>query len=622
MEFRQIRYVASALEHRSMSAGARACGVSQPSLSDQIRRVEAELDRPLFERDTRGLRPTPAGVAAYRDLGPVLQAAEHGMRYLRAGESRLLEDLRVHVAGSGASRLYEMMRRAVRTVEDGNRHLRVFQSGIEHGAPVRGASALHLRHFGRDAACVRTDEWLLVTANGDHPDDENDASLVGSSDEELEVLVPAGGLRDDMVRWCRGRHPALVIVEGETESRVGHLLARSRGRVLVPALSVGSSVLDHPRLRSRVVDIGFPLGIGIEAEGRATRWHSALRDAIAADKAGSIDTGPMPIARQWRYFLRCCEAGSMTRAAAGLNIVQPALTMQIRALERSVGAILFHRHSHGLQLTETGLRARAIFAPLLAALHAQASPKSHRPGRTALRVGVLPGIDEDSLIVQATTAAVIDWQTSFPTVDLEIVEAHSGILLDWLADDIIDVAMVEDMHARSSFEHQLLSSEPLSLLTNAGDAFCAAGPVRMKDITALNLVMPSASHGLRALLDRTFRRSGLTLAPKLQLDSMAAAIRLVKAGNWVTVLPASAVRRGLAEGALSAHLIIEPAIDRELRAVRVASSTKRIWADRFVRVLQSRLDALSPGSTPRVGERTKATGRGIEQADIRPSRRR
>ena len=61
MTLQQLEYFLAANEHRSFSAAAQALHMAQPSLSEQIRRLEAELGSPLFIRGRRGLELTEAG---------------------------------------------------------------------------------------------------------------------------------------------------------------------------------------------------------------------------------------------------------------------------------------------------------------------------------------------------------------------------------------------------------------------------------------------------------------------------------------------------------------------------------------------------------------------------------
>ena len=61
MNFKDLQYALALERRRSFSRAAEECGVAQPTLSAQIRKLEAELGVELFERDGRTLRVTPAG---------------------------------------------------------------------------------------------------------------------------------------------------------------------------------------------------------------------------------------------------------------------------------------------------------------------------------------------------------------------------------------------------------------------------------------------------------------------------------------------------------------------------------------------------------------------------------
>ena len=91
MTLQQLAYFLASAEHGSFSAAAEALNLAQPSLSEQVRRLEAELGVPLFARVGRGLVLTDAGRAlrpeAQRTLAAAEQAADsvRGMRDLASG---------------------------------------------------------------------------------------------------------------------------------------------------------------------------------------------------------------------------------------------------------------------------------------------------------------------------------------------------------------------------------------------------------------------------------------------------------------------------------------------------------------------------------------------------------
>lgn len=92
MELHQLRYFLAAAQTSSFSKGARQSFVSQPSLSQQIAKLESELNQPLFRRLGRRVALTPAGEQfvelAQRVLGSV-EAAERAMHELKQGGGRL-----------------------------------------------------------------------------------------------------------------------------------------------------------------------------------------------------------------------------------------------------------------------------------------------------------------------------------------------------------------------------------------------------------------------------------------------------------------------------------------------------------------------------------------------------
>ncbi|MGD9769420.1 MAG: LysR family transcriptional regulator [Pseudolabrys sp.] len=598
-----MQYFAAVVEQRSLSAAARLCGVTQPTLSAQMQRLEAELNDVLFTRTPVGLQPTKSAQHLLRRVMPLLDDVVHGTRYLRSGSSEPVQTLEIALDYSPACLLMQLARQAAHEVENRAPHIKVMLFNTE--SSTRALPAIRLRHeAAAPSARAPMDQWLLVALKG-QMDDSDD----GQRQRLLEGAIDVPALPTPIRALLQGADTAATFRfhDDEPADLIAALLTQNRGPLLVPRLAVNPEILRHPRLAVRVITRQLPaLAIAVDCTDPDDPVPSAFRRmiqaAIRARLRELVATAPslpgglddaLPETRQLRYFLRVCDEGSITRAAAKLNVVQPAVSMQIRALEQNLGSKLFDRSAQGIHLTPFGRRVRAIYSPILDTLQtvARPSPAIRRRTTTVMRVGVLPGLDEDSLLVQATTATILEWRKSFANVELKIVESHSGVLLDWLADNVIDIAIVEDMHAHRSLQETVLGSEPLSILTASHSAICPRGPIRMADIAKLDLVLPTVRHGLRALLERKFADAGLPLVPKLELDSMAAAVRLVKSGGWATVMPSSAVQRSLDNQILEAHPIVKPAIMRELRAVQLPRHRKRPWEGEFIAFLHARLSS-------------------------------
>ncbi len=88
MEFRQLRYFVQVVEAGSFTAAATKCAVAQPSLSQQIQKLEEELGEPLLLRRPRGVSVTEAGHRVYEQATVLLQGREHLLKDFRGRETQ------------------------------------------------------------------------------------------------------------------------------------------------------------------------------------------------------------------------------------------------------------------------------------------------------------------------------------------------------------------------------------------------------------------------------------------------------------------------------------------------------------------------------------------------------
>ena len=82
MELRQLRYFVKVVEFGSMSRAALDLDVVQSGLSQQISRLESELSTRLLQRTSKGVVPTEAGLAFFREAQLTLRHAEIGRAHV------------------------------------------------------------------------------------------------------------------------------------------------------------------------------------------------------------------------------------------------------------------------------------------------------------------------------------------------------------------------------------------------------------------------------------------------------------------------------------------------------------------------------------------------------------
>jgi DNA-binding transcriptional LysR family regulator len=166
--------------------------------------------------------------------------------------------------------------------------------------------------------------------------------------------------------------------------------------------------------------------------------------------------------RQLRYFVATSEALSITAAAAKLNISQPSISAAIAELEAIFGTTLFIRHhARGMSLTTTGYRlakeARILLRHAEEVLTIAGELTEVVAGRIA--VGCLVTIAP--MVLPKVT---LDFQNSFPGVEVEPSEADQGELLERVNKGMLDCALTYDFNVPADFEFTALADLPPHVL--------------------------------------------------------------------------------------------------------------------------------------------------------------
>jgi DNA-binding transcriptional LysR family regulator len=142
--------------------------------------------------------------------------------------------------------------------------------------------------------------------------------------------------------------------------------------------------------------------------------------------------------RQLRYFVALAEERHFGRAAARLHIAQPGLSQQIKALERSVGAVLFDREVRPLALTDAGARLLPHARTVLEAVSRAAEATGGAPPQPGpiLKVGITAIGDYPEF------ARLIDsFMVREPDVDIRILPSMPDALVESLTRRSIDVGV-------------------------------------------------------------------------------------------------------------------------------------------------------------------------------------
>lgn len=243
--------------------------------------------------------------------------------------------------------------------------------------------------------------------------------------------------------------------------------------------------------------------------------------------------------RQLRYFVRVVERGGMGRAAQDLGVHTSALSQQISRLEGELSTRLLQRSATGAVPTDAGL---AFFQQAQLALrHADDAVQAAQQARLAGHVSVGLAPSTSAVLALPLMQAM---RARYPDVRLRLVESLSGNLATLLDTRRLDLAVLFETEAARRWSVQPLLEERLFLIGRRDLPGLPAGrSVRISQLCGLPLVLPSGSHGLRAIVDAAFARERREAQVLLEVDGLAVLMDAVRAGLAATVQPGAATVR-------------------------------------------------------------------------------
>ena len=243
--------------------------------------------------------------------------------------------------------------------------------------------------------------------------------------------------------------------------------------------------------------------------------------------------------KQIRTFVQVAELGSFTRAAAVLQIAQPALSRQVRALEVDLRQTLFARNGRGVMLTEAGTRLLAHGRGILQQVERARQDLADPSGAVAglLSIGLPP-----SLSRTLTVPLVGAFRARFPRATLTMVEGLSNYTLEWLEQGRIDCAVVYNATPSAAVDLQPVVDEQLFLVSSRSPGRrVALRPATLADVAAHELVIPSRPHAIRMRLETVLAQAGLKPRVDLEIESVPAILDLVHSQRLHAVLSRSAL---------------------------------------------------------------------------------
>lgn len=269
---------------------------------------------------------------------------------------------------------------------------------------------------------------------------------------------------------------------------------------------------------------------------------------------------------QLRAFHAVAAAGGFTAAARALRLTQPAVTLQVRALERAYGVELFLRRGRQVRLTPAGEElfalTRRLFALDSEARDYLAAAGGRRAGRLRLAA------DGPYHLVDLLAA----FRRTHPQVRIEVTIGNSAAMLARVLNYDSDLAVVADVVADRRLHLVPLRRDPVIAFVGRGHPWAGRRSVRLADFHGTAMVAREPGSATRQAFERALAGRGIEPNPAIEIGSREGMREAVAAGLGVGVVLRS-----------------ELGVDPRLKALPIRDADVHTWE--YVAALKERKDS-------------------------------
>jgi DNA-binding transcriptional LysR family regulator len=292
--------------------------------------------------------------------------------------------------------------------------------------------------------------------------------------------------------------------------------------------------------------------------------------------------------RQLAAFVAVVERRSFSQAAERLGVTQPAVSLQVRALEKRLGTQLLDRSGRRVEPTEAGLRLYRGAQRLLSLeeqLLEEIAGEAEGELTGELRLGASTG--PAAVVVPLL---LCEFQRAHPEVRIALTVSDTQSIVDRVASRDLELGIVGAARRQRAVRFEPLLEDEVILACPPGHPF-AGRTITLDELRAENLIVMQEGAGVRQIVEDELRALGTRLRDldvRLELGLQESVRSAVQAGYGVTFISRTAVEPELAAGTLSAARVqgLEPR--REISLARSVGRAATRAADAFVEFARPR----------------------------------
>jgi DNA-binding transcriptional LysR family regulator len=293
--------------------------------------------------------------------------------------------------------------------------------------------------------------------------------------------------------------------------------------------------------------------------------------------------------RQLAAFCAVVERRSFSQAADRLGVTQPAVSLQVRALEKRLGTQLLDRSGRRVEPTEAGWRLYRGAQRMLA-LEDQLVADVAASGEGALAGDLVLGASTGPAAV-AIPVALAEFQRLNPDVRVYLTVSDTHSVVERVAARELELGIVGAARRHRGVRFEPFFSDQVILACPPGHAF-AGRTITLDELREETLILMQDGAGVRQIVEDALRRQGVRLRDldvRLELGLQESVRRAVEAGYGVTFISRTAVEADLAGGRLAEARVEGLEVTRQISLASATGRARTRVADAFVAFAREQL---------------------------------
>jgi DNA-binding transcriptional LysR family regulator len=294
--------------------------------------------------------------------------------------------------------------------------------------------------------------------------------------------------------------------------------------------------------------------------------------------------------RQLRAFCTVVERRSFSQAAERLGVTQPAVSLQVRALEKRLGVQLLDRSGRRVEPTEAGARLYRGAQRLLSLeddLVTELAEEAEGELQGTFEIGASTGPGGVVL-----SRLLCDFAADHPELHVALSVFDTQTVVERVADRTLELGVVGAAPKHRAVDYEPFFRDTVTLACPPGHRF-AGRTVTLDDLRGETLIVMQDGAGVRQLIEDELRtRAGVRLRDlgvRLELGLQESVTSAVRGGYGVTFISRLSIENDLAAGTLTEATVAGLQLEREVLLVRAAGRAETRAARSFLEFARSRL---------------------------------